>query len=60
IVVRMREELRKALGSELIRTTWAKTGSDIPDVMGDAFAPFLASEVARWGKVAKDANVKLD
>ncbi len=60
IVTRMREELRKALGSELIRTTWAKTGSDIPDVMGDAFQPFLASEVARWGKVAKDANVKLD
>lgn len=60
IVTRMRDELRKALGSELIRTSWARTGSDIPDVMGEAFQPFLASEVQRWGKVAKDANVKLD
>jgi tripartite-type tricarboxylate transporter receptor subunit TctC len=60
IVTRLREELKKALGSELIRTNWSKTGSDIPDVMGDAFRPFLASEVQRWGKVVKDANVKLD
>nr|WP_246700444.1 tripartite tricarboxylate transporter substrate binding protein [Variibacter gotjawalensis] len=60
IVARMTKEVQTALKDPAIVEAWAKNGSDTPDVTGDAFAKVIASDIARWGKVVKDANVKLD
>lgn len=60
IVARMTKELQTALQSPLIRETWEKNGSDIPAVTGAEFAAFVTSEVARWGKVVRDAGIKME
>ncbi len=59
IVDRMTAEVLKALGTATIKETWARNGSDVPNVTGKAFADFITSEIARWGKVVKDANIKV-
>lgn len=60
IVARMRSEVEKALKAPMIAEAWKKNGSAIPAIYGDDFGKFVKSEVARWGKVASDANVRLD
>lgn len=60
IVDRMAKELRTALASDAIKASWQKSGSDIPTLMGADFGKFITAETTRWGKVVKDAGVKLD
>jgi tripartite-type tricarboxylate transporter receptor subunit TctC len=59
IVDRMTAELGKALDSAPIKDAWAKNGSDIVKLAGKDFAAYVTSETARWGKVVKDAGVRL-
>lgn len=60
IVTRMRSEVEKALKTPMITEAWKKNGSPIPTLTGDAFGKFVTAEVARWGAVVKEAQVKLD
>ena len=60
IVTRMRTEVAKPLQSPMIVEAWKKNGSPIPTLAGDDFGKFVAAEVARWGKVVADAQVKLE
>ena len=60
IVKRMRAEVASALKEPSIREAWERNGSDVPSLEGDEFGKFVASEVARWGKVVKEAGVKLE
>jgi tripartite-type tricarboxylate transporter receptor subunit TctC len=59
IVDRMTTELLKALDIPAIKETWGKNGSDIVKLSGKDFGTYVNSEIARWGKVVKDASVKL-
>jgi len=59
IIERMKVEVQKALDTEVIKTTWARNGSEIPNLSGDAFAKFIRSEIERWGQVVKAADVKV-
>jgi tripartite-type tricarboxylate transporter receptor subunit TctC len=59
IVTRMRAELTRALQSQPIREAWARQGSDIPTMPAAEFGPFLRNEIARWGRVVREANVGL-
>ncbi len=60
LVTRMRTEVAKALQTPMIDAAWKKSGSPIPTLSGEAFGQFVTAEVARWGKVASEAKVKLD
>lgn len=60
IVERMKVEVKKALFAENIRTIWLKNGSPTPNVYGADFATFITAEIAKWGKVVKDAKVKIN
>lgn len=60
IVARMRAEIDKALKSPMIAEAWKKNGSPIPTLSGEEFGRFVTAEVARWGQVVKDAQVKLE
>ncbi len=60
IVEKMRSEVGKALDTTYIKETWERNGSDVPKIAGDAFGAFVTSEIGRWGKVVRDAGVKID
>lgn len=57
---RMRKELRTAFENNTIKEAWMRNGSPIPSLSGAEFGAFVAAEVARWGKVVRDSNVKLE
>jgi tripartite-type tricarboxylate transporter receptor subunit TctC len=60
VAERMQKELQKALATATVKEAWKRNGSPIPNLYGADFGKFVASEVARWGKVVRDANVKLE
>ena len=60
IVARMTKELTTALEVPMIKEAWARNGSEIVVLTGADFGSFVSSEVARWGKVIKEAGVKLE
>jgi tripartite-type tricarboxylate transporter receptor subunit TctC len=59
IVERARTELARALTTQAIRDAWARNGSDIPTMPVAEFPAFLTAEIARWGRVVRDANVAI-
>jgi len=59
IVERMTAELVKALDSAPIKDAWARNGSEVIKLTGRDFGAYVASETERWGKVVKDANIKV-
>jgi tripartite-type tricarboxylate transporter receptor subunit TctC len=60
IVQRMMKELKTALQAPSIRESWARNGSDVPDITGHEFGAFAMAETVRWGKVVRDAGVKIE
>jgi tripartite-type tricarboxylate transporter receptor subunit TctC len=60
IIERMARELRTALDAENIKSTWQKSGSDVPVLMRDEFGKYVSSEIKRWGGIVKEVGVKLD
>jgi tripartite-type tricarboxylate transporter receptor subunit TctC len=44
----------------MIKEAWKKNGSPTPTLMRADFGKFVTSEIARWGKVVKDAGIKIE
>ena len=58
IVNRLASELTKALQSAELRKRFAGEGAE-PSVMArEQFAKFVANEITRWRKVAREANIQ--
>ncbi len=60
IVDRLVAEVGKALDSEGVKTVWTAQGASPGPLKPDEMASFVSAEIARWGKVAKDAGVKIE
>ncbi len=60
VMERTIKEIRTALQAPTLQATWAKNGSDIPDVSGAEFENLVASEVVRWRKVVQEAGIRLE
>lgn len=60
VLARMTKELQAALATTNVVEAWKRNGSETPNLYGQPFAAFVTSEVARWGKVVRDANVKIE
>lgn len=60
LVERMKTEVKKALASPELQNNWHNGGSEIPTMSSSEFGAMLASEITRWNKVVKTANVKID
>jgi tripartite-type tricarboxylate transporter receptor subunit TctC len=60
IVTGMQAEMRKALNSDELKSTWNGLGAETPNVWGDAFASFVSNEIKRWAAVVKSSGAKLD
>ena len=60
IVDRLVVEVGKALDSEQVKTVWASQGASPGPLTPDEMASFVSAEIARWGKVADDADIKIE
>ena len=56
----MTAELKKALGSDELKASWAGLGANPPTVWGPDFGRFVGSEIKRWAEVVKSSGAKLD
>jgi tripartite-type tricarboxylate transporter receptor subunit TctC len=60
IVDRMQAELAKAFATTELQGLWNGLGADTPNLYGDAFGKFAASETKRWAEVVKNSGAKLE
>jgi len=60
VVARLNGEIARIVGTPEMRDNLAKQGAEVRTTTPDEFGTFIRKEMARWAKVVKDANVKID
>ncbi len=60
IMDRMVTEVGRALESEKVKATWTSQGAAPGPLDPQEMASFVRSEIERWSKVAKDANIRIE
>jgi tripartite-type tricarboxylate transporter receptor subunit TctC len=60
IVEQMKAEMTKAFSTPELQGIWNGLGAETPNLYGEAFGRFVASETRRWGEVVKNSGAKLD
>lgn len=58
IVVRLNAEINKALAAEDVRAKLIASGIEIQGGTPERFADYIKAEVAKWGKVTKEAGIQ--
>jgi len=59
-VAKLSQALNAALAQPDVKEKFAAAGLDTVSSTPAEFAAFIRSEIAKWGKVAKEANIKID
>ena len=60
VITRLNAEITAALNDETIRTTMRAQGVEPAPGTADSFEAYIRTETAKWGKVIRTANIKLD
>ncbi|MES2187380.1 MAG: tripartite tricarboxylate transporter substrate binding protein [Pseudomonadota bacterium] len=60
IIDRLHQEITRALADKEVRETLVKQGAEMAPTTPEQFAAFIADEMKKWDKVAKDAHVTAD
>ena len=60
IIARLHEEFRKVLGDPAIRGFLTKSGVEPDGGTPDELSKYMRSELAKWAKVIKAANITVD
>ena len=60
VIDKMYAETVKVLNDPDIKKIWETQGATTGGQTPKEFAAFISSEVAKWGKVVKDSNIKID
>jgi tripartite-type tricarboxylate transporter receptor subunit TctC len=60
IVDRMYKETAKVLADPDVKRIWASQGAEAGGQSPAEFEAFVKTEIAKWGKVVKDAGIKID
>ncbi|HEY6965986.1 MAG TPA: tripartite tricarboxylate transporter substrate binding protein [Burkholderiales bacterium] len=59
-VARLSDALNKALAQPEVKERIAANGLDVATSTPAEFAAFIRSEIAKWGRVAKEANIRIE
>ncbi len=60
VVDKLTQEIKTLLSSAEVQKLFQNEGADV-DYLGPAeFRPFIEREITKWGKVVKDANIKVE
>ena len=59
-IARLAAETAKILASPAIKADAASSGYELDAAGPEEFAAFVRAEIAKWGKVIKDANIKIE
>jgi len=59
VTARLNAAINKALATEKVRESFAKLGVDPGGGTSAEFGVTLRSEIVRWGKIVKEANIKI-
>ena len=59
-VAKLSDALQKALAQPEVRERFAQQGLDAAPSTPAEFAAFIRSEIAKWARVAKEANIKVE
>ncbi len=59
VVIRLNGELNKVLQLPDIRKTWAEQGAEVGGGSPERLGAHVRSELAKWGKVVREANIRL-
>lgn len=60
VVERLSKAVAEALNSEQLKKAFAAEGATIVQMTPDEFGRFVEAETAKWGRVVKEANIKLE
>jgi tripartite-type tricarboxylate transporter receptor subunit TctC len=60
VVARLNSEIVRIVSSPEMRENLGKQGAEVRTNTPEAFATFIATEKAKWAKVVKEANVKIE
>lgn len=58
IIARLHGEIAKALGHDTVRQRLASQGIDLAGIGPEKFAAIIKTDLARWGKVIRQGNIK--
>ena len=59
VIALLHREIVKALNDRVIRDQMISTGANVGGDRPDEFAAFIRAELAKWGKVIKDAGISI-
>jgi tripartite-type tricarboxylate transporter receptor subunit TctC len=59
VTARLNAAINKALTTEKVRDAFARLGTDVGGGAPEEFGVTVRSEMARWGKIVKDAGIKV-
>ncbi len=60
IVMRMQQEVARALGTTELKDEWRNLGAEAGGQSPDEMARYVEAEIAKWGQVVKASGAKLD
>jgi tripartite-type tricarboxylate transporter receptor subunit TctC len=60
IIERLVSETNKALHAPEVKNVWASQGATVGPANPKDMAGFVSTEIAKWAKVAKSANIQID
>jgi tripartite-type tricarboxylate transporter receptor subunit TctC len=60
IIDKLNADIVKAVATPLVKTRLAELGVETVSSTPEEFGKFMASEAARWGKLVKEANLRVD
>jgi len=60
VVSRLNAEIVRIVGTPEMRENLGRQGAEVRTTTPDEFGAFIRTEKARWAKVVKDANVKVE
>ena len=59
-MIKETQQINKSLASEEVRARLAAEGAEATPATPQAFAQLISSDIKRWAKVVKEANIKAD